>query len=131
VDPLATLNNYMIEAETILKSDTEFKLSGVYELRKQKIIALCLKYNFKFKFLNNIVLINSILNEWHFNFCDRNITLYHRNKLKDLDNFHNQGDFKSVVNAVRYINKHDNFFYKPNKHHGYNKIDNILNKKRK
>jgi hypothetical protein len=94
---------------------------------KGTIIALCNKYNFKYQFnaIDNCVYIYSIIDEWYFYYDKQIISLFHKNKLHTTKQYHCQKKFENAIQAILYIKKHDDFYYKPNKNHKYNIYDRI------
>jgi hypothetical protein len=122
----AVENNYLTKAKLIVDSEVTKEYSDEERSIREIVIALCIKYGFKYQFVNEGVFIYSIIDEWYFD-LDRNfISLLHRNKLHSTKQFHFQKKFKNVVHALQYIKKHDNFNYKPNNNHKYNSIFNLL-----
>ena len=101
----------MKKAKEILKAEEDF-FDEQEEYIKTLIIVLCLKYNFRYKFVNDSVFIYSIIDEWYFCYMKEKIVLLHRNKIKSRNQFHFQKKFNNIVYALQYIKKHDNYNYK-------------------
>jgi hypothetical protein len=109
------VNEQLLEkARNILENDyASEKLSCDDNEKRLLITALCLKYGFKFQFVNDCVFIYSIIDEWYFCYSKESISLLHKNKLHTTKQYHFQKKFKNIVHALQYIKKHDNFCYKP------------------
>ncbi|MFW6007973.1 MAG: hypothetical protein ACOCP8_01800 [archaeon] len=116
--------NLLVKARQLL--DEEIKnglLQNNYSKRRELIIALCLQYDFKWKFIGNIVYINSIIDQWYFDYTkQRKISLWHKNRLYCIDQYHFQKKFTNLQSVIRYIYKHDNYYYKYRK----TKIDRLF-----
>lgn len=103
------------KAENILNENYFSNKLSDNDIKKcQLIIALCLKYNLKYQFVNDCVFIYSIIDEWYFHYTNENISLFHKNKLHTTQQYHFQKKFRNIVHIIQYIKKHDNFCYKPN-----------------
>lgn len=83
--------------------------------KKSIIIALCLKYDFKYQFINDFVFIYSLLDEWYFDYMNNVIKLFHKNKIYSREQYHIQKKFKTINSAIHYIKRHDKFCYEPGK----------------
>ena len=102
-----------------------FSMYDEYDREKLSIAtALCKEYNFKYQVINNFIIINSIIDEWYVNFTGQVFKLFHKNKLYATTKYHYQKTFNDIASVINYIYSHDNFYYRPNKHH---KLD-IINK---
>jgi hypothetical protein len=83
------------------------------QIMKDIIISLCEKYKFKYQFINDIVFIYSIIDEWYFSYSKNVFCLYHKNKLHATKQYHFQKKFNNIIHILQYIRKHDNFYYRP------------------
>ena len=107
------VNQQLLEkAKTLLMNDSITHLTSEEQNLRQLIIALCIKYGFKYQFINDCVFIYSIIDEWYFCYTKSVIPLLHKNKLHTTKQYHMQKKFKNVVHVLQYIKKHDNFHYK-------------------
>jgi hypothetical protein len=107
------VNQQLLEkAKTLLMNDSIINLTNEEQNLRQLIIALCIKYGFKYQFVNDCVFIYSIIDEWYFCYTKNVISLLHKNKLHTTKQYHMQKKFKNIVHVLQYIKKHDNFYYK-------------------
>ena len=110
--------NLLMKAKRILRKEFDDN-SYVYGEEEEIICALCLKYNFRWQFINNIVFIYSAIDQWYFDYTlKENISLFHKNKLHSINKYHLQRKFDSIYSLLRYIKKHDNIYCKPKKPKG-------------
>jgi hypothetical protein len=104
---------FIRQARNLLESGDEQYSSIEEKRRKEIIIAVCLKYKFKYQFINEFVFIYSIIDEWYFPYMNDNIPLCHKNRLHTTNQYHFQKKFTNIFHVLQYIRKHDNFYYKP------------------
>lgn len=129
------MNDWKRAEDKLLTKNKLIKVSEItknysYKERtlRETIIALCIKFDFKYQFINDGVFIYSIIDEWYFELDSNPIKLLHKNKLCCTKQFHLQKKFKNIVQVLHYIKHHDNFNYKPNNKHKYDTIFNLLKK---
>lgn len=122
---------FLEKAKSIIDEESLEYYSDEEKYRKEAIIALCLKYGFKYQFVGDCVFIYSIIDEWYFCFMKQNIALLHKNKLHTTKQYHCQKKFSNIIHAIQYIKKHDNFYYKPNRNHKFNTVEKVLSQNQK
>lgn len=131
MDCMNKIDNRLLSKANILVQEEFDTCSEEERSRRIVVIALCLKYGFKYQFVGDCVFIYSIIDEWYFCYMKNSISLLHKNKLHTTKQYHCQKKFKSIIHAIQYIKKHDNFYYKPNPNHKYDAVQKLLNQSNK
>lgn len=107
------------KATALLKEDPDY-IKDEFDKQKIEIIKYCLVYNFKFRFINDLVFIYSLVDEWYFKYTSKDkVKLYHKNMKHSRSKYHTQGKFNSNACCMRYIKRHDDYLYKPSDKHKY------------
>ena len=107
------------------KTSSDGLLHGIKELREYKtadsenrhrlkrIGIMCERYGMSCRIIAHTVFITSFAGSWRFNYTKSKVLLYHSNTWGDRRkyDYHFQGNFADVIQAVSYIYRHDRWKY--------------------